>query len=324
MPDYWSESRRLLADDGIVDLEAHLPGGVNLRRFHGQPSQSDLSWADALLVRTVTPVTDAMLKDTSIRWVGSATSGTDHLQVSSRPVMSARGCNARAVAEYVLSAVRLLGPTPRTGVFKVVGFGPAGQHVAAVMAHLGYTIWVEDPLIDPGEIPVAWRQADPAEVAFLSMHMNLHDGEHATRNWWSAERMKNYPSLKILINVARGEIMADPLLLKPGLTVIRDVWRGEPAVAREQLQVPLVATPHIAGYSSQAKTRATQWLVQAARGMPVASQPKVRQDWQGSIDTPLPLLAWSQRWQDAEDLSVVFQELRREAAQRQEWNIWAD
>ena len=67
----------------------------------------DVKDADALLIRSVTRVNQQLIENTKLKFVGSATIGTDHLDI---PVLekqqiswsNAAGCNAQAVAEYVI------------------------------------------------------------------------------------------------------------------------------------------------------------------------------------------------------------------------------
>jgi len=72
----------------------------------------DLRDIDVLLVRSVTRVDEALLKDSSVRFVGTATIGTDHLDTdylrgAGIQWASAPGCNALAVGDYVLSCLAL-------------------------------------------------------------------------------------------------------------------------------------------------------------------------------------------------------------------------
>ncbi|MCZ6525694.1 MAG: erythronate-4-phosphate dehydrogenase, partial [Gammaproteobacteria bacterium] len=68
---------------------------------------------DILIVRTVTNVNDVLLQGSSLKFVASATSGIDHidtdtLQDKGIGFAYAPGCNARSVAEYVLSVLFVL------------------------------------------------------------------------------------------------------------------------------------------------------------------------------------------------------------------------
>ncbi len=75
-----------------------------------------LNDADALMVRSVTKVNEALLSGKAIKFVGTATAGTDHvdqawLQQAGIGFSAAPGCNAIAVVEYVFSALLMLVPS---------------------------------------------------------------------------------------------------------------------------------------------------------------------------------------------------------------------
>src|SRR2546426_758907 len=66
--------------------------------------------ADILLVRSVTPVGAVLLDGSRVRFVASATIGTDHidlnyLRVRNIGFASAEGSNANSVAEYVVAGL---------------------------------------------------------------------------------------------------------------------------------------------------------------------------------------------------------------------------
>ncbi|SUG14038.1 erythronate-4-phosphate dehydrogenase [Salmonella enterica subsp. arizonae] len=73
----------------------------------------ELNHADALMVRSVTKVNESLLSGTPIKFVGTATAGTDHvdeawLKQEGIGFSAAPGCNAIAVVEYVFSALLML------------------------------------------------------------------------------------------------------------------------------------------------------------------------------------------------------------------------
>ena len=88
-------------------------------------SPEDVAEADVLLVRSVTRVDAALLAGSRIRFVGTATIGTDHLDLPwlSRAgivTASAPGCNARSVVEYVWRPYSIFGGA--TGLIGIGGF----------------------------------------------------------------------------------------------------------------------------------------------------------------------------------------------------------
>ena len=66
--------------------------------------------ADVLLVRSVTKIDQSLLENSKIKFVGSATSGVDHVDVnylkkSNISFSYAPSSNANSVAEYVLNSL---------------------------------------------------------------------------------------------------------------------------------------------------------------------------------------------------------------------------
>ena len=88
--------------DGLTEL---VPRNCEIRWYSGRNiPQSILKGADALLVRSTARVSAHNLPD-SIRLVGTATIGTDHLPLQhlldrAIRVVSAPGCNAFAVTDW--------------------------------------------------------------------------------------------------------------------------------------------------------------------------------------------------------------------------------
>ncbi len=94
---------KIVADKDIPGVEAAFTRFGELALIPGRDIRpEDLRNADALLVRTVTRVDAALLEGSSLRFVGSATSGTDHIDIDALAGASvhfchAPGCNADAV-----------------------------------------------------------------------------------------------------------------------------------------------------------------------------------------------------------------------------------
>ena len=71
---------RIIADENILVTPSLQRLDALLTRKSGRDIRSaDLSAADVLLVRSVTSVDSALLTDTPVRFVGSATAGVDHI-----------------------------------------------------------------------------------------------------------------------------------------------------------------------------------------------------------------------------------------------------
>ncbi|MCS6808903.1 MAG: erythronate-4-phosphate dehydrogenase, partial [Bacteroidota bacterium] len=86
---------------------------MKILRFYGRNlSQQMLHDCIALCVRSTTRVNASLLTGTPIRFVGTATSGTEHIDIDflhshGITFADAKGCNANSVAEYVIFAMLL-------------------------------------------------------------------------------------------------------------------------------------------------------------------------------------------------------------------------
>jgi len=259
----------LLADRHIPWLEDLLPAAVHLVRFDGgRPPDTLLASADALLVRTVTNVDASLLRAAPrLRWLGTATAGFDHIDTQAVRdagvhLYVAAGCNAGAVGEYVGRSLSLVGgsePFPRS--IALIGFGHTGKAAAARLEALGVTVLPYDP---PLGLPATWEDVLACDA--VSVHVPLTvDGPHKTRHLLSAADFKR-AGWRFLIQASRGGVVDESALkdwIRSGGTAVVDVWENEPAVDPELCALAALATPHIAGYSVQAKFRATRMCVES-------------------------------------------------------------
>ena len=238
--------------------------------------------AHALIVRSVTKVDAALLADTNVQFVGTATTGVEHIDreyLAARHIgfAAALGCNANAVAEYVLTALLVTahakGLVLSGKTLGIVGAGRIGSLVAAKAPALGLRTLLHDP---PLERTTGDRQYRPLseilQADFVTLHVPLTlDGPDATFHMLGADELARMAPSSILINTARGEVVDNAALLE-ALTkgtiggAILDVWEREPAIDWELLNHVTLGTPHIAGYSSDAKIKATAMLYQTCCG----------------------------------------------------------
>ena len=240
-------------------------------------SPKDVAEADVLLVRSVTRVDAALLAGSRIRFVGTATIGTDHLDLPwlSRAgivTASAPGCNARSVVEYVVAALFDFWRRDRLDwdrrVFGVVGLGNVGARLARTLQGLGLKVVGCDPFVSHPDIRQLPLDELLGEADVLSLHTPLtKGGSHPTWHLFDDRRLKALRKNTILINTGRGDVVDNAALLRvlregllEGSDVALDVWENEPGIDPELLQTVAIGTPHVAGYSQEGKWQGSQMV----------------------------------------------------------------
>ncbi|HFF2010151.1 TPA: 4-phosphoerythronate dehydrogenase PdxB [Pseudomonas aeruginosa] len=272
---------RILADENIPVVDAFFADQGSIRRLPGRAIDcAALAEVDVLLVRSVTEVSRAALAGSPVRFVGTCTIGTDHLDLdyfaeAGIAWSSAPGCNARGVVDYVLGCLLAMaevrGADLAERTYGVVGAGQVGGRLVEVLRGLGWKVLVCDPprqAREPdGEFVSLERLLAEADV--ISLHTPLNrDGEHPTRHLLDEPRLAALRPGTWLVNASRGAVVDNQALrrlLEGGadLEVALDVWEGEPQADPELAARCLIATPHIAGYSLEGKLRGTAQIYQA-------------------------------------------------------------
>jgi erythronate-4-phosphate dehydrogenase len=272
---------KIIADENIPCVEQAFSslGEVNLLPGRGmQPAQ--LRDADILLVRSVTSVDQALLQDSAIRFVGSATIGFDHvdrdwLQQQGIGFATAPGSNAVSAAEYVVSALLLMaqrkGFDLKEKTVGIIGCGNVGSRVRSRLAALGMRTAVNDPPLQAQgghDDFVSLDEVLQADV--ITVHVPYaRDGLHPTHHLINAAALQQLQTGALFINASRGAVADNDALNKllaerADLSVVLDVWEGEPAINTQLLERVDIGTPHIAGYSLDGKLRGTEMIYQAA------------------------------------------------------------
>ncbi|EJM90871.1 phosphoglycerate dehydrogenase-like oxidoreductase [Pseudomonas sp. GM74] len=270
----------IVADENIPLLDAFFGGFGEIRRVPGRAiDRATVEQADVLLVRSVTNVNRALLEGSKVRFVGTCTIGTDHLdlnyfQQAGITWSSAPGCNARGVVDYVLGSLLTLAEiegvdlTRRT--YGVVGAGEVGGRLVKVLQGLGWKVQVCDPprqAAEGGDYVSLEQIIDECDV--ISLHTPLtKQGQQSTWHLFDEKRLNQLRSGTWLINASRGPVvnnaaLRDVLLEREDLQAVLDVWEGEPEVDVALAELCVLATPHIAGYSLDGKQRGTAQIYQA-------------------------------------------------------------
>ena len=295
---------QIIADENIPAAKAAFSVFGDVQTVHGRSlSAKDVADADVLLVRSVTRINKDLLSASRVRFVGSATIGTDHVDLdwlASQQIAfaNAPASNAVSAAEYVMSSLltvaRKRGQLLDDLVLGIIGCGNVGSRVQRRAEAMGLRCLVCDP-------PRAEREGmdgfvDMAEIAnadVVSVHVPLVlQGPHQTRNLVSEAFISELKPHAIFINTARGDVVDERALKAKrqqydDFGLILDVWNNEPMIDVELVQLADIATPHIAGYSIDGKLLATSMLYQALGEFTGKTGSWVMQQELPRPDTPL-------------------------------------
>lgn len=268
-----------------------------------------LAEADGLLIRNRTQVDPALLAAApKLRVVGRLGVGLDNIDqpacaARKVTVIPATGCNAQAVAEYVIATVMLLlrgafgstaetaaGKWPRTPLSKgretagktlgIVGFGGIGRLTAELAKGLGMRVIATDAVL-PNDDPVwGFAKVEPRtldevlrEADAVTLHIPLTPG---TRNLLDARRLGLMRTEAVLVNTSRGGTVDEQALvaaLKSGRLggAALDVFADEPLPAGSPLAelaqlagTRLILTPHIAGLTRESDVRVSNFIAEQA------------------------------------------------------------
>ncbi len=270
----------ILADENIPLVDEFFAGFGEIRRMPGRSiNRAALENVDVLLVRSVTRVDRELLEGSAVRFVGTCTIGTDHLDLdyfeqAGIEWASAPGCNARGVVDYVLGSLLALAEVRGEALarrrFGVVGAGEVGGRLVKVLRGLGWDVRVCDPPRQVREVgDFVSLDEILADCDVVSLHTPLTlGGDWPTFHLFDQARLSRLRPGTWLINASRGAVvdnaaLRDLLLQRPDLEAVLDVWEGEPQVDVALAGLCRIATPHIAGYSLDGKLRGTAQIYAA-------------------------------------------------------------
>lgn len=336
---------KIVADEDLPFLQRYFEGAGELIVKPGRSLvRADLLKADLLLVRSVTRVDESLLRGTPVKFVGTVTTGFDHLDTAwldSAGILwrSAHGYNAIPVAEYVIASIaalqmqnRLAKEALRIGV---VGVGQIGSLVAKWCTFLGYTLLLSDP--PRKELDPLFTSCDLSALNNLDL-ITLHtpltkEGKYPTQHLINASFLNLSKNKSVLLNTSRGAVVDFAALQQEEdrWTYGFDVWEGEPKIDLKRLRGAALATPHLAGYSLQCRYRGIDMIYEACRELGFVaeasksplSQPRQHLSFAGqelswqevvlSIFNPLTVTAVMKETllKESEKCATLFDELRQ-------------
>ncbi len=312
---------KLVADENIPLCEAFFGDFGDIVRLPGrQMTAAHLADADALLVRSVTRVNAGLLENTPVRFVGTCTIGTDHLDTAwleSAGITwaNAPGCNANSVVEYVYAALSALDINWRERRFGIIGCGNVGGLLHRRLRAQGVDCRCYDPFLSPADNPDLAPLEEVLAADVVCLHTPLTtDGPHPTHHLLDAAHLRLLRPGAVLLNAGRGEVIDNAALLarlREGvdLTAVLDVWEPEPEISLALLDRVALGTPHIAGYSLDGKLKGTAMIYQAlCRHLGVTPGLELAQV-APAVDDPLRRLG-GERWSDLGKLIASVYDIR--------------
>lgn len=270
---------RIIVDENIEN-GAEAFGSIGEATFyHGREiTKEKVKEADALIIRSITKVNSELLAGSKVKFVGTATIGTDHvdiprLQQAGIGFASAKGCNSDAVAEYVFTVLFEFAATQKRDIggkrIGIVGCGNIGSRVERIARAFGFEVAVNDPPLGRAGLRSDLCSLDYAlNSDIVTFHTPLNRG--GVDNTFHLLNRGNIDVLKegaVLINASRGEVVESGALLKAveikAVMPILDVWEGEPQFSTEVMEKTFFASPHVAGYSLEGKLNGTSMVYDA-------------------------------------------------------------
>jgi D-3-phosphoglycerate dehydrogenase / 2-oxoglutarate reductase len=262
---------------------------------------SALADADALVVRSATKVTAALLERAArLRAIGRAGVGVDNVDVDAATrrgvlVMNTPGGNSVSVAEHTLALMLGLaravpqanasihagkweksafsGTELRGKTIGLVGLGRVGTEVARRARALEMKVLAHDPYVTPAaaaEVEVELVPLD--DLLRLSDVISLHTSLSAqTEKLIDAAAIAKMKKGVRIVNCARGELINETALaeaLKSGHVAgaALDTFAEEPPKNSPLVGLPnVIATPHIAGSTAEAQEEVGTAIAQQLR-----------------------------------------------------------
>ncbi|MGE4586039.1 MAG: 4-phosphoerythronate dehydrogenase PdxB [Mangrovibacterium sp.] len=272
---------KFIVDDKIPYIKGALEPFGQVCYLPGSKTTPELvKDADALITRTRTICNEKLLKNSSVKFIATATIGFDHIDTgycekAGIGWTNAPGCNSKSVEQYVASVLFVLsfklGFELKGKTIGVVGVGQVGSKVARICEIFGMRVLLNDPPRARAEGPDAFVSLDQIkqEADIITLHVPLNrQGEDKTLHLANESFFNSLMRCPVFINSCRGEVINSravkkALDLKKIKALVLDCWEHEPCIDRELLDRCILATPHIAGYSKDGKANGTTMSIQA-------------------------------------------------------------
>lgn len=269
---------KIVADENIPYAKELFSNIGEVTLLPGRAMTSDdAADADILLVRSVTGVNAALLEHSKVKFVGTCTIGTDHLDTNYLDrneivYSSAPGCNAYGVVQYDLGALAKTGKLNSDNRVAIVGCGNVGGRIYRALKGLGIQCYCVDPFKSKAELPDLAEFDAVYDADVICVHTPLtRSGPFPTYELFNDGVLSKLKPDALLLNAGRGDVIDNKALLNhleknAHFSAVLDVWQNEPHINIELLDALTYATPHIAGYSFEGRVNGSFMIFEALCG----------------------------------------------------------
>ena len=258
---------RIVVDSHIPHIQGIIEPRAEVRYLEpGDITREAVQDADTLIVRTRTRCNAGLLDGSRVRFIGSATIGTDHIDLDycashGITVRNAPGCNAPAVAQWVFCAINAWmhqrGITSPDGLtLGIVGVGHIGSIVARWATQLGFTVLLNDPPREmaeetDGSIGEIFSPLTELQQCcdIITFHTPItRDGQWPTWHLCDQAFLDGLARCRLILDAARGPITDNEALLRWHGDVALDCWENEPDIStagKTNPTSPLLCSPKL-------------------------------------------------------------------------------
>jgi erythronate-4-phosphate dehydrogenase len=250
----------------FIDLVNELDGLQDIKFTYVTSKEIDndlLIDADVLFIRSTTKVDKKLLENSSVKLIGSATAGIDHVDIDYLESSQIRwfyspGCNSSSVVHYVLSSIgylKKINVMNEDSILGIIGCGNVGAKLRLILNKLKIKNMICDPYKDFDYLS-SMEEVSQCEVISLHTPLTFSD-KYATHNMIDKYFLAT-SKVETIINTSRGSIVNEKDLIKAShINYISDVWQNEPCPDTDIIKKAILATPHIAGHSYEGKINGT-------------------------------------------------------------------
>lgn len=337
---------KILADASLPGLDAAFPSPFELSVYHDAEELVHLlDEQEVLLCRANLKINSFLLKkENNLRYVATASSGTDHIErdylnTLNIKVLDAKGCNASAVADYILANIAYLQqnhllPGKQAGI---VGMGKVGTEVLLRLQAAGFSVHTFDPLrASLGSTFLSCSLENLYQCDLICVHAELHSNPpYPSLNLINEDFLSQLKPGVVLLNASRGGIVNEDALLNHSTPLVycTDVYSHEPHLNAELIAKATLCTPHIAGHSLEAKHKAVelisrqlhaikQWPIPSYTPTHTPTRQILRQPWQEQILSIYNPALDTQELKQAADKPQAFAQQRKNHHFRHDFQLY--